>query len=216
MGEGEYVVQRSSAIIRAGDGAHLLEPADDAKRPKAYVKEDLKLPTDVGLFEKISKQLAALKLDGYTKPVLDLTQSDSNAYVIIISDNIFFQPGNAELSDEAKTKLSAIAKALEPLKNKIIVEAYSSMLSDTTNSLTASWQLTSQRGLNVIEYMLSQAQINPRRFVLSSYGQWGRLVTTKKLAMTGQGEWVTIVDPEIPENRKDRVVISIRYPAEPE
>ena len=203
---GRYVIEHSSTP--KSEMTHVT-PRSTQQIKQAFMQED-QTPQDIGFFEKVNRQLAAFKLEGYVLPVLDQPADASNSYVVVVTDDILFEPGSARLTDGARSKLNTVADALKTLKNYVIVEGYTAHRPSSAGTATNAWMLAAQRSANAIQYLTEQA-INPRRFLLCAHGEWDPGRELKKLSLSGNGEWIDVAHDDVRPTDRDKVVISVKY-----
>ena len=160
------------------------------------------------MLDYVSDQLAVLKLDESIQPILEIDTEAGNRLSVIISDQLFFETGKANLSDDNKKKLAHIGEVLKDSSFRISVEGYSSPLRDT-QTFQDSWQLSTERARGVVEYLSRDLRINPRRLSLSGFGEWRNPGKSRRLGLTAKGEWKTLADRSAKDESADRVVVSV-------
>jgi flagellar motor protein MotB len=184
------------------------KPSDDQPRGHGNDEWNPETKASMTMLDYVSDQLAVLKLDESVQPILEIDTEAGNRLSVIISDQLFFETGQASLSDNNKEKLAHIGEVLKDSSFRISVEGYSSPLRDT-QSFQDSWQLSTERARGVVEYLSRDLRINPRRLSLSGFGEWHNPGKSRRLGLTAKGEWKTLTDRSAKDNSADRVVVSV-------
>lgn len=169
-------------------------------------------PTDTraerSIYSYTKNQLAVMKLDETIVPILDLDANEGVRLNVIISDQLFFETGSAEIDDDDQNKLFHIGGLLKDSPFKITVEGYSSTLPKAA-SYQDSWQLSTERARLVALFLIDECKLNPRRISVIGHGEWSRPGKARRMALAANGEWKQLPGrPEDPENQ-NCVVISV-------
>ena len=157
------------------------------------------------------EQSAALILDRQFQTLLNLEPAKGPTRSIVITDQIYFDPGSADLTYEAMDKLDDIGTFLKTLKYPIYVEGYSSTYQPKESRFKNNWLLSSTRSAAVIDYLVSIAEVNPRRFTLLAYGEWKPAADPRRLTLANSGEWKQLFGDDVASASSDRVVITVLH-----
>lgn len=102
---------------------------------------------------------------------------DGNNVVITLQARLLFDLGKAALRSEAQSTLDEIATVLSRHpERKIVVEGHADTQPIRTPSRNffgvkpSNWHLSAARSVSVIEYLVTQHPLNPKRFVAAGYG----------------------------------------------
>lgn len=128
-------------------------------------------PTDA-IFNELKHQLMDLKISKKLQGMIDIKERGGNIYIVIVTDKIFFRPGEAVLTDEAKDILKNIGALLSPMHNEITVEGYTSSVPPSSNKFENNWELSAARLISVINFFIQVNNLAPERLSLTGYGQW--------------------------------------------
>ncbi|HHY81546.1 MAG TPA: OmpA family protein [Clostridiales bacterium] len=109
---------------------------------------------------------------------------DRRGVIIDISDNILFDPGEAELKPESKLLLDKLTKLITAFDNNIIVEGHTDNVPIKRSKFATNWELSVNRATTVVRYFAEEKNIAPNR-----------------LSAAGYGEYRPIVPNDTPENR---------------
>ena len=98
--------------------------------------------------------------------------------IINIDDKISFNSGKAELKEEILGALSKIASIISNYKeNTIVIEGHTDNIPIKTKYFRDNWQLSTERALAVLNYILKNKQLDSRRFSASGYGEYHPIVS---------------------------------------
>ncbi len=105
--------------------------------------------------------------------------------IINIDDRISFDSGSSKLKKEVLEALDKISNILSKYsENKIQIEGHTDNVPIHTKQFRDNWQLSTERALAVLQYLLKNAKLDPAR-----------------LSAEGHGEYSPIVPNDTPENR---------------
>lgn len=97
--------------------------------------------------------------------------------IINIDDRISFDSGSAELKREIMSALDKITKILGDYpENRIIVEGHTDNVPIRSARFRDNWQLSTERALAVLRYLLREKGLNAMRFSAAGYGEWNPVV----------------------------------------
>jgi chemotaxis protein MotB len=115
--------------------------------------------------------------------------------VINIDDRISFDSGSAELKKEILPALQKITKILsEYPEYNIVVEGHTDNVPIKTRQFRDNWQLSTERGLAVLNYILNQGKkINNARFSAAGYAEFNPIVSNDTAANRALNRRVDIV-----------------------
>jgi len=110
-----------------------------------------------------------------TGMVKDLNQKiemtdDARGLVLSFHEDIIFDAGKATLKKEVFPILDAIADAIYECNNEILIMGHSDASPIKNDVYQSNWELSSDRGLAVLDYLLSNKGLTPLRFSVGGYG----------------------------------------------
>lgn len=125
------------------------------------------------------KQLSSVKneLEGYIKSKnldndLETVMTDQGL-IIRIKDTTLFPSGSADLGVEARDLTAKIAEIVGSVPQTIIITGHTDNVPINTPRYPSNWDLSAQRALNVMKYMLEvNPEITPQRFSTVGYGEY--------------------------------------------
>jgi len=97
--------------------------------------------------------------------------------IINLDDKICFDSGSAKLKGEVLPALKKIMKILAKYpENRIVVEGHTDNVPIHTAKFRDNWQLSTERALSVLNYLLKPADLAPTRFSAAGYGEYQPIV----------------------------------------
>jgi chemotaxis protein MotB len=97
-------------------------------------------------------------------------KDDERGIVVSFQENILFESGNVALKKEALPVLDSIAGAINSCCNDIIIMGHADNVPVRSELYKSNWELSSYRGLAVLEYFVKQKGLQPFRFTVGGYG----------------------------------------------
>ncbi len=136
------------------------------------------------MMEDVHDQLAEYLEDEELADVV-MMETEDRGIVIRFQDKILFDPGEADLKEEAYQILEDIADILEELPNEISIEGFTDDVPQNTPEFPSNWELSTGRATAVLRFITEEAGLDPER-----------------LRATGYGEYQPMVPNDSPENRQ--------------
>ena len=117
-----------------------------------------------------------------------------NKLIINIDDKISFDSGSAQLKREILPALDKITKILADYpENTIVVEGHTDNIPIFTAQFRDNWQLSTERALAVLGYLLKNQSLNAGRFGAAGYGEFHPIVPNDSDANRALNRRVDIV-----------------------
>jgi|Deesub1362B_J571_1020462.scaffolds.fasta_scaffold00125_41 chemotaxis protein MotB len=91
---------------------------------------------------------------------------------VVFPDSVIFESGSAEIKDECKPILSAVASIIKRTKNDIVIEGHTDNVPIRNAKYSSNWELSVARATSVLMYLLKDKSIDPSRFSVAGYGQY--------------------------------------------
>lgn len=181
---GEAIVGASSNEPEEGDsgieGIQVLDglPQRSVDVPPDETEEVSEIePTDVLLTLEDLREVRTAITDAFTEagvatqPSLDL---DTRGLVVsIATDGVLFRSGGFDLSEEGADIIRVIGPILEEFDNQILVEGHTDTVPLDNGGYT-NWNLSADRALAVLDLLLAEFKIDPRRLSATGYGEYQR------------------------------------------
>jgi chemotaxis protein MotB len=113
--------------------------------------------------------MPSMESDRKMEEIIDLID-DERGIVISFQEDIMFDPGEATLKKEAFPVLDSIARAIGSSPNDILIMGHTDNVPVQSKLYESKWDLSSYRGLSVLEYFLKEKGLLPSRFSVGGYG----------------------------------------------
>lgn len=103
-----------------------------------------------------------------------------NRLVIQLDDQISFDSGSAELKKQIFPALEKIKEILGNYQgNLIIVEGHTDNIPIRTKKFQDNWQLSAERALSVLRFLLDSKKLDARQFSVAGYGEHQPIVSNE-------------------------------------
>jgi chemotaxis protein MotB len=114
--------------------------------------------------------------------------------IIDIGEKISFDSGKADLKKDVMPALRKISTILNNYPgNRIIIEGHTDNVPISTSRFRDNWQLSTERALSVLNYILREKGVNPTRFSAAGYGEYNPVVPNDTPANRSLNRRVEIV-----------------------
>jgi chemotaxis protein MotB len=116
----------------------------------------------------------AADLDRYIKEhklenSMTVSVEERGLVISVLSDNLLFPIGSAEIRPEATDILDKISEAIRPISNKILVEGHTCNLAIRTQQFPSNWELSAARACRVVRFLIEEYDIAPDRLAAVGY-----------------------------------------------
>ncbi len=130
---------------------------------------DKKTKEEVVSCQEIKRMIVGL---GIRKGVvLNVFEDSGQLCVAMLGDKMFFSPGDATLSEDAKNALREVGNVLGRFSNEITVSGYAAHPPPAGSPFANSWHLSSARAVNAVDFFVEQMHIKPNRLSIAAYGE---------------------------------------------
>lgn len=101
---------------------------------------------------------------------VSITQKE-NELVIRFKNNILFDSGSAEITEDGYKILAKIADKLRMIDNNFVVEGFTDNIPINTEQFPSNWELSSARAINVVKFFIHKKHISDKRISFSGWGE---------------------------------------------
>lgn len=119
-------------------------------------------------------------------------QEDRGLVVSIVSDDVLFAPGSADLRPEGMAVVDAVADALAALPNHVSVEGHTDDLPINTGRYPSNWELSTARAGAVLRYLAERHGLPQARLEAGGYADQRPLDTNETAAGRARNRRVDI------------------------
>ena len=107
----------------------------------------------------------------------DITlEGTASGLVIRIQAPVLYDVGRAVLKESIQNALNKIGNMLILLPNEIVVQGHTDSKPIVRGAYPSNWELSFQRAVNVVRYLITETNIHGRRFSAEGYGEFHPLV----------------------------------------
>ncbi|MCP4727369.1 MAG: OmpA family protein, partial [bacterium] len=169
-----------------------------SKLKRAYEKENNELKSQI---DNLSEELASLKkLSDAQKQELNRMSQQADEFekqlseeikngeirlkrlhekiIINLDDRISFDSGSSKLKKDILLALDKISEILSKYaENRIRIEGHTDNVPIHTRQFRDNWQLSTERALSVLQYLLKNAKLDPARLTAEGHGEYGPIVS---------------------------------------
>lgn len=107
---------------------------------------------------------------------VDIAAMAGNEVIIEIKDSILFELGKASLNQQFLAILTKLMETLGDKAHQIRVEGHTDDLPIRTKEYPSNWELSFDRALNVVKYLVSTTDLEPGKLSAAGYGEFQPLV----------------------------------------
>jgi chemotaxis protein MotB len=169
----QEIKQALESIFKGGVGIMTTDKGIDAV--EQYPDVAFETPTDY-IAEEITLKQKKEVLDEYFKKqgLENVVTSVITEYGLQISiqDVALFESGKATLRTDSLKVLDHLASVLSGLNNEIRIAGHTDNLPINTPEFPSNWELSTQRSLTVMKYLLKTGHLQPHRFSTIGHGEY--------------------------------------------
>ncbi len=100
-----------------------------------------------------------------------LIKEFASGFMLKIPNAILFPLGSAALSDDAEFFLDELAGVIKKLTYDVSIEGHTDNQPINTDRYPSNWELSTQRAVNVLQYLVEKHQITPERISAAGFGE---------------------------------------------
>ncbi len=89
---------------------------------------------------------------------------------LTLNDQLLFSSGDAALTIEGKSLLGRVAAIIRPFNRNIRVEGHTDNIPIATVRYPSNWELSTERAIGVVKYLIDPGGILPNRLSAAGYG----------------------------------------------
>ena len=165
-------------LIHMGDAAGVLELSKEReigaieKFIANYTVTENKFIVDQNAIRDMFKIEAKKKLKQIMPDVSEAVglADDERGIIFYFQDNIFFDPGRTTIKKEGMPVLDMLAATIASCDNDILIMGHTDDIPIKDKLYETNWELSSYRGLAVLEYFIKQKNLSAKRFSVGGYG----------------------------------------------
>jgi len=157
--------------LAQGQGKSILGASEQIGPTPAPIEGD-----NVGVPWEVVRKLQKLVKDKNLQRSVMLRPDERGLVVSLVTDQMLFAKGDAELSPRSRKLVTAVATAMKGIPNGICVEGHTCDLPIVSDKYPSNWELSTARATTVIRCLIEQVRIPPERLSAAGYADSKPLV----------------------------------------
>ena len=91
--------------------------------------------------------------------------------ITVVSDQVLFSSGRADIQPDGLTLLALVAEALDAVPNQVLIEGHTDSRPISNDRYRSNWELSTARATSVLQFLLGTGMIEPQRLAASGYAE---------------------------------------------
>jgi len=131
--------------------------------------DDMAESSGLGAISGVAKEMGEyIKRQGLGQ-IVRMRVEERGLVVSLVTDEVMFDRGRAELRPKAKLILRKVAEVARKIPNDIAIEGHTCDLPIRTAQFPSNWELSTARATMVVRYLIEQNGIAPQRVSAAGY-----------------------------------------------
>ena len=101
-----------------------------------------------------------------------LLLKDYRGLIVRFHDDILFESADADIQEKSYGNLNKIIDILSKINNPVIIEGHTDSIPYNSTKYSSNWELSTARAASVINYLVKDNRINPKRLSAVGYGEY--------------------------------------------
>lgn len=118
---------------------------------------------------------------------------DQRGVKLSFGDSLFFDSDSAELREEARPFLSAVATLIKRSQRAILIEGHSDNIPLRGGRYSSNIQLSSARAAQTYSFLVEEEALNPERMSVSGYGEFRPIASNATVEGRARNRRVDII-----------------------
>jgi chemotaxis protein MotB len=137
---------------------------------------DIAESSGLGAIPGVAKEISEYIKEQGLAAVVRMRVEERGLVVSLVTDEVLFNIGRAELRPKAKRILAKVAEVVRDIPNDIAVEGHTCDLPISTAQFPSNWELSTARATTVVRYLIEESGLSPRRVSAAGYADSRPLV----------------------------------------
>ena len=103
-------------------------------------------------------------------------RKEDRGIVLQVDESILFDSGSANIKPSSIPVLNTISKIIKETDNEIVAEGNTDNVPIKDGEYDSNWELSTERALSIVKYLIKNENINPNRISLKGYGEYNPIV----------------------------------------
>ena len=99
-------------------------------------------------------------------------RKEDRGIVLQVDESILFDSGSANIKPSSIPVLNTISKIIKETDNEIVAEGNTDNVPIKNSEYDSNWELSTERALSIVKYLIKNENINPNRISLKGYGEY--------------------------------------------
>jgi len=152
------------------------------------------------LMDRISSSLKEYGEGSHASVQMEVTE---RGLVIHLSEQLFFDSGQADIKLDAKRSLDQVAHSLLEIPNDIRIEGHTDNVPIHTFEFPSNWHLSTERAVNTAMYLIDRHGFPTKRLSVAGYSEYRPLVANDTAVHRARNRRVDIVVLRSKESKKE-------------
>ncbi len=151
-----------------------LSPRQVAAGQAALEREGEQVAAETAASEQLDRAETTIRTRAQGDGVGDaitFRREERGLVVSIVTDDVLFAPGSAELQASGSKALDAVAAALLALENPIAIEGHTDDVPISTGRYPSNWELSTARAGAVLRYLVDHHGLPAQRMIAGGYAE---------------------------------------------
>jgi chemotaxis protein MotB len=118
---------------------------------------------------------------------------EERGLVITIQEKLVFEPGRADLTPRARSRLALLSKLLNQVNNYVRVEGHTDNIPISGGQFGSNWTLSSARAANIADFLVREGNVTPQRVSAIGYGEFRPIASNSTDAGRSRNRRVEII-----------------------
>lgn len=162
-------------------------------QPTDTTQKDAAMRAELSKLEEARRQITTALREHGLENSARLEISERGLVVTIVTDEVLFETGRAELRPLGAPVLDTIAPVLATLPNRISVEGHTDNVPIHGGRFPSNWELSAERATTVVRYLIDTHEVAPARLSSTGYAEQQPLATNDTLEGRSKNRRVEIV-----------------------
>jgi chemotaxis protein MotB len=122
---------------------------------------------------------------------------------VSFEDSLFFEPGSADLTGDARLLLAEVAAVIRETRVPIIIEGHTDTIPIRNSRYSSNWELSAARATSTLMHLVQSDGAGPERLSAAGYGEYRPVASNATAAGRAKNRRVDIIFVEPGEGSSD-------------
>ncbi|OJU16836.1 MAG: hypothetical protein BGN88_08155 [Clostridiales bacterium 43-6] len=175
-------------------------PTTSPLKSGSKTSNDIKTPQN---FDEVYGMIKdTINKNGYSN---DIVVEKADSYILLrFKESVLFYPNQSNMKPDGVSILVNITKTLNSVKDvieKIQIEGHTAKVSEESNDNFTAWQLSADRAIAVLRYMVQQSGLPQSKMSIAGYARYSPIASNDTEAGRAQNRRVEIKITQVNNNK---------------